>query len=404
MSRDCLLRVCLAGLAVVFLFPASAGAARLSFAMGEDLVSGASPLDDPPAGTYYTDARSRFGGDAAENAALDAVQAGGATLTFHLRHHRDFGSVPSDVASANRADALPTIRKIEERGIPWTAWLTVPYSDGYWTTERNGPQTLAAVRDFDAWARANGLAPSGVSLDLESSTADTKTFARAFRDPFATARTMTRNLGPNRQCVAARYLRDEVVGWLRRHGYSVVASVHPWVVDDVRNRDLAISDAMNLPVVMPGEFDSVGVMAMRSVFTGGGLPDPGPTLQSSYGRDARRAFGDSAHLVLGVPGFGPYGGPGGLRALIGDLRTAAASTTGSVGLFSLETVVRAYGGPAAIGQLIAATEDPLPGTASRPPSAATRFDRAVYQALDGVLGPLTRVAAGRPPTRWPNPC
>ncbi|MBJ7328836.1 MAG: hypothetical protein JHC95_03000 [Solirubrobacteraceae bacterium] len=385
--------------AAALIAPAAANATRVSFAMGEELASGVSPLANPPASLYYTDTRWKFGSDANESAVMDLLRDRDATVTYHLRYGRDFGPVPAGLpAPGNQPDALPSLRKLEARGIPWSAWLTVPYADGYWATEANGSQTRAAVVAFHEWAVANGLHPIAVSLDLEASAADTKTFGRAFRDPLRAATTMLGNLSPRRQCAAARFYRDEVVGWLKQRGYAVVAAAYPYVLDDLRDRDLALSDAMNLPLAFPGEFDTIGFMSMRTVFTEGGLPDPGRTLQSSYGADATRYYGPDAELILGVPGVGPYGGPNGRNALRQDIRTAAAVTRGGIGLYSVETVYRAYGGLDAVGEMLDAGEDPLPGAATARTAPAAQLARGAFQALDAVLGGFTR------PNRWPPAC
>lgn len=404
----------------------TAAAARLDLAMGEEMEGAAMPVTGPPAAEYFERPRWKFGGDAQEDAVLEAVHAAGASITYHLRYRRDYGPVPPAYAATNQADALPSLRKLQARGIPWTAWITVPYTDGYWAAESNPERIREAVEAFDAWATAEDVKPAAISIDLESTVQDTAVLGAIGRDPLRAASVVTGNLDPARQCAAARAYRDDVVGWLREEprGYQVKAAVYPYLLDDLRDGDLALSDALDLPIAFPGEFDELGFMAMRSTYTDLGMPDPGPTLQTSYGRDARLRYGAGrGGLSLGVPGDGPYrnrpGRHDGRDALLYDLRMAATATTGTIGLYSVEKVFRHHGaaggapepalaeGLAAVRAAIAATDRPLTGWAARVafiPSPNTLIVRGLLRAADAVLGDLTLPLTGQRPTRFAADC
>lgn len=386
---------------------APAPAARLNLALGEEMVGGAPPVTHPPAAEYFERPRSTFGGEAEQDAVLDVIAAGGAEVTYHLRYGRDFGPVPPAYAATNRPDALPALRELEARGIPWSAWVVVPFSDGYWATERNAALTRDAVVAFDAWAADHGLHPTGVNVDLESSSADTATLGRVARDPFAAARMLLGNLGPARQCAASRSYR-ELAGWIRDRGHAATVAVYPYLLDDVRDRRLALADAQDMPVPFPGDWDRLDFMTMRSTYTDGGLPDPGTPLQYAFARDARRLFGSAGGAFLGVPGDGPYAGARGLRELTRDIRAAAAFFPSPVGLYSAERAYLAYGEqPEIIAGLIAAAGEPLTGGAAaraRIPTPATLLARGAFQTADALLAAVTRPLTGRAPNRWPGGC
>jgi hypothetical protein len=59
------------------------------------------------------------------------------------------------------------VRELNAAGIPMTAWLALPKSDGYYINAGNAPQTAAFFAQFDAWTRTNGLRWQAVGLDIE---------------------------------------------------------------------------------------------------------------------------------------------------------------------------------------------------------------------------------------------
>src|SRR4051812_7063401 len=86
-------------------------------------------------------------------------------VALHLRYGRDFGPAPPGVPRA--ADALPLLRAANRHHVAVTAWLVVPYADGYWADERNAALQATAVRSFVAWARERRVKADRVLLDLE---------------------------------------------------------------------------------------------------------------------------------------------------------------------------------------------------------------------------------------------
>ena len=59
------------------------------------------------------------------------------------------------------------VRELNAAGIPMTAWLALPKSEGYYINADNASQTAAFFARFDAWTRANGLHWEAVGLDIE---------------------------------------------------------------------------------------------------------------------------------------------------------------------------------------------------------------------------------------------
>src|SRR3954451_4220877 len=96
-------------------------------------------------------------------------------LALHLRYGRDFGPTPPGMPRIE--DALPLLRAANRHHVAVSAWLVVPYANGYWAHERNAPLVTTAVRSFVAWAREQHVRVTGVLIDLEASIQDSRTFA-----------------------------------------------------------------------------------------------------------------------------------------------------------------------------------------------------------------------------------
>jgi hypothetical protein len=123
----------------------------------------------------------------------------------------------------------------------------------------------------------------------------------------------------------------------------------------------------------------------------------------------KRWYGRSATFTLGEAGVGPYAGH--LDRLIEDTRLAAALTTGTVGIYSIEKALKAYG-LSGVTKLFDAVRHPLRGAALRRASVVspgTRADRAfigIENDLVSVGLPLAMTGRGDPelPNSWPPRC
>lgn len=59
------------------------------------------------------------------------------------------------------------VRRLNEAGVPVTAWLLLPKEDGYWFNLDNHAQATAYYEKFLAWSRQNNLHWARVGLDIE---------------------------------------------------------------------------------------------------------------------------------------------------------------------------------------------------------------------------------------------
>jgi hypothetical protein len=378
---------------------------RLVFAAAEEdsTLHGFTTGKVPDPRTYWTVRRdfSQY-----TPAVWDLLSRRRALLTVNIRWRRDFGAVPKGMPRFG--ELLPFLRTAARHHVGVIAWLTIPYADGYWLTEDNIAKYQHAVRDFDSWARRVDFRPERVLLDLESPLPDTAKSSNVIRNPLPVIAMLDHNVGPAHQC-AAMHGVTRIAGWLERHGYPTIAAAYAFLFDDISDGNVALSDGLDMPLPQPGTFREVSFMSLRSVYAGMVGMDPGLSLNASYIDAMKRWYGKSATFTLGEAGIGPYAGH--LDRLVTDTRLAAALTTGTVGIYSLEKALRAYG-VAGVAKLFDAVEHPLAGAAlahARAISPETREVRGfigVENALVTAGLPLAMTGRGTPalPNTWPPHC
>jgi len=329
-------------------------------------------------------------------------------LYFNLRYKRDFGPVPP--GEPHRHDGLKIIRKANRLGVPVWAWLLIPYSDGYWAWEGAAAEQFAATRSLVSWAHRKHVQLRGVALDPEP----------RVRTPFETAAAIVdggsdatlsalfqRSIDPLGQC-AAWHGYARIVRWAKRHKVKIAAAPAPAVLDDLRNRSLALQDATEF-ILPKAPWDELYFQAYRSVFAYHSGRDPGPGIVSSYLRSARHEFGRAGQISLGSAGRGPYRR---FSRLLGDVRLAATLGAREVPIYSLERTLRSYGGPRALLRLVQAARHPFAGPAARKSTAPTPRVSGLRAAIHRsdiaatVNTPTVTASHGAslPANRWPNGC
>lgn len=380
---------------------APAAANRVEFAAGEQFVEPQAADFSRTGERYWTDHRDL---SAYTPGTWRTLKRRRATLTVHLRYMRDFGPVPAGMPRHD--DVWPIIRGARRHDVPIIAWLVVPYTDGYWAHEANVAQTRAAVQAYYGWAKRKGVEAKAILLDLESSIGDTRTLTQLRTNPGAVISMFRRNADPAAQCATSRAYQD-LVDDIHAHGYRAAAAAHPFVLDDLLNGDMALSDGLNLPLFRPGQFDEIGFMTMRGVYVGFTGEDPGPSLQASYAQTLDRYY-PGAMLVLGVLGEGPLST---LDATVADARAVATVSSEPIGSYSLETTFKAFG-VAGVRAVLRAAGSPYSGADVErisAPSNGTSASRSLLSVLDGMVGVGTPLAgpstgaASQTPTAWPPP-
>jgi hypothetical protein len=130
--------------------------------------------------------------------------------------------------SAQRA-AL--VRRLNQAGIPLTAWLLLPKPDGYWFNLDNAPQAAARYRDFRAWNSKYHLRWQAVGLDIEP---DINTLQLIARQPLAGLRKLASKLGDRARLEKARQAYQVLVEQVRADGYALQSYQLCLIVDEHR--------------------------------------------------------------------------------------------------------------------------------------------------------------------------
>jgi hypothetical protein len=250
------------------------------------------------------------------------------------------------------------VRQLNAAGIPVTAWLLLPRSQGYYFCLDNASEARARYVDFKRWTAQEGLRWEAVGLDIES---DLREMERTQAAAWQTALTLLRRtLNSSRLRQGLAQYRD-LVARIRADGYQVEAYQFPMIVDERRTGSTFLQRATG---VMDLSVDREVLMLYTSL-----VPGREAALWS-YARDAQGiAVGSTVGGFDSQPKLG-------WAELSRDLRLAHCWTE-DLYIFSLEGCVRQ--------NLLARLRDfdwrePVPA----PFSAAAGVDRA-RMALQTVL-------------------
>lgn len=197
-------------------------------------------------------------------------------------------------------------RRIATAGVPVTAWLLLPKSQGYYFNLDNAPQALSFYWDFVSWVRKEHLVFTAIALDIEPDLRDlTAAFGRGLpRQAFL--RRLPYWLGRFFRGVQLRHARSmyrDLANRIRGDGYLVESYQYPFIADERRARTTLLQRLSGM-VAVPVDRE---VLMLYSSFFG----VHAPALLASYGRDvaaAGRGAGSaglqSAGIGIGITGGG----------------------------------------------------------------------------------------------------
>lgn len=121
------------------------------------------------------------------------------------------------------------VRKLNQAGIPVTAWLALPKEQGYYISAGNAPEATARFTAFEQWTRDYGLRWAGIGLDIEPSLQDFGTALQGHWSRLA--------LEILRRCVdigsvsRARNRYAALIGRIEADGYPVETYQFPFIAD-----------------------------------------------------------------------------------------------------------------------------------------------------------------------------
>ncbi|MCP3143165.1 hypothetical protein [Pyxidicoccus xibeiensis] len=182
-----------------------------------------------------------------------------------------------------RADV---VRQLNSKGIPVTAWLLLPESEGYWFNARNLAQATARYDAFRAWTAEHGLEWHSVGLDIEP---DIHELRQVLELGWRGLPGLLPRLKRGGRITEARDGYRALVERIRADGYRVDTYQFPFIVDERQSRSTLIqrvSGVLDLPA------DREVLMLYTSF-----VRPHGPALLWSYGPGA-------PSIAVGITGGG----------------------------------------------------------------------------------------------------
>jgi hypothetical protein len=378
--------------------PAASTPSAVGYWMGEDMVGPQGRENHGPS-SYYQPA---YRGDLTEDA-WRVLSKYRVPLYLHVRYGRDFGPRQSGVKS----DVVALVRKANALGIPVSAWVVIPYEQGYWAYEGNAPEMFEAVKAWAAWKKANRLRFFSVAIDQEFSWQNLQHYVEAAKsgDREKLAAWMRGNIDPSAQCSALQTYR-QMISWAHRNGIRVDAALAPQVVDDLADGNLALQNGLQIAGSLRG-YDGAYLMAYRSSASASGV-DPGSAYAAFYYQAMQKYFGPNGQVSIGIPGQGPYAS---LATLTDDVRMLVGLGAKEIPVYSLEEMLAAFG-PDGIKAVAEAARNPMQGAelaAQARPTGALEGMMAMFKAQNATATELTLAVTRergkeRPANAWPDGC
>lgn len=219
------------------------------------------------------------------------------------------------------------LRRLDEAGVPLTAWLLLPEDQGYWFNINNAPEAAARYAAFREWTAAHALRWRAVGLDIEF---DMRDLQAALADRRHLARVLLRNLFDNRQRRRALAAYHALAAQIRADGYPTESYILPFVLDERRAGAALFSRLLGL-ADLPVDCE---IPMLYSSF----LRPYGAGVVWSHGRDAHAVAVGSTGGGVSVGGADRIA-PLSWEELARDLRLARRWCD-TIAIFSLEGCVR----------------------------------------------------------------
>ena len=209
-------------------------------------------------------------------------------------------------------------RRLNQAGIPVTAWLLLPRDQGYWFNLENSALALERYQAFREWTQSSGLQWEAVGLDIEP---DIRDMEQLQSGRLQLLRKLPGRVFGRRGLRTARQNYRTLVSRIRADGWRVESYQHPFIVDERRARSTLlqrVTGMVDVPV------DREVLMLYSSIYrphgagllwsyaseaqgiglgiTGGGITpavgDPQPLTWDELDRDLRLAWYWSDHLYI----------------------------------------------------------------------------------------------------------
>lgn len=178
------------------------------------------------------------------------------------------------------------VQKLNQAGIPVTAWLLLPQKDGYWFNLENIDAAENRWREFLSWSAKHRLDWAGVGLDIEP---DIGMLRRFSIHPGRTAISLLIKVFLNRDWKQRQERYIKLANQICAAGYWLEAYQFPVILEERRGRSRLLLRLLGL-VDLPVDRE---VLMLYSSF----LPEAGAAVLASY-------LPDAGAVGIGVTGGG----------------------------------------------------------------------------------------------------
>src|SRR5205085_668330 len=138
---------------------------------------------------------------------------------------------------------------------------------------------------------------------------------------------MVLNLNPAGQCAAMTIYRDTIT-WAHQNGLKLSGSPVLFALDDLKDGNTALQDAMNMVAFPPFGYDNLYFQAYR----GDGV-DFGSGIVAAWYTEMQQNFGAKGQVSLGSTGQSPYNT---VAPVVADVRMLAAMGATNIPIFDLD--------------------------------------------------------------------
>lgn len=121
------------------------------------------------------------------------------------------------------------VRKLNEAGVPVTAWLLLPRDQGYWFNLDNSPQATTRYEHFRTWTENHGLRWARIGLDIEP---DIRSIQMLSHNTIAGAQRLISNLVNQRRLKEGARAYHALVEQIHADGYEVETYQMPFMIDE----------------------------------------------------------------------------------------------------------------------------------------------------------------------------
>ena len=127
------------------------------------------------------------------------------------------------------SERTKVVRKLNEAGVPVTAWLLLPHDQGYWFNVDNLVDANERYKDFVSWTETNELVWAGVGLDIEP---DIRDMTQLMEDRRGFLPKILKRVFNRKRLKQAETGYQALVSCIRSDGYYVESYQIPLIEDE----------------------------------------------------------------------------------------------------------------------------------------------------------------------------